>query len=145
MTDEELKIQFENGTLPFALWTHRMHVRVAYIYAKQFPYPEALARLRVGIQAYNRINKVFESPKTGYNETTTVAFLRLISSAMAAYGSIYPTTDSESFCDAHPHLLEKTILRAFYSPEQRRLPEAKSSYVEPDLCSLPEPKSTDNQ
>jgi len=59
---------------------------------------------------------------------------------MAAYEGMFPTSDSESFCDQHPHLLVKTILRTFYSPERRSLQEAKIQFVEPDLSSLPEPE-----
>lgn len=69
----------------------------------------------------------------------TVAFLRLVRSALDAYEDLFPSADSESFCDRHPHLLAKTILRAFYSPERRRQPAAKTQFVEPDLSSLPEP------
>ncbi len=51
MTDEELQFQFEDHTLPFEQWNHRMHVRIAYIYARQFTYPEALIKLQEGIKA----------------------------------------------------------------------------------------------
>ncbi len=139
MTDEELQTHFEDLTLPFELWNHRMHVRIAYIYSKSLSYSDALVRLREGIKAYNKKNKVIESQTTGYNETMTVAFLRLIRTAIDAYEEIFPTEDSESFCDKHPHLLAKTILRAFYSPERRGLPEAKTQFVAPDLSTLPEP------
>ena len=140
MTDEELQIQFENQTLPFDLWTHRMHVRIAYIYSKNLSYSTSLIRLRNGIKAYNKKNNVIETQATGYNETMTVAFLRLIRTTMESYEEILPTKDSESFCDKHPHLLAKTILRAFYSSERRGLPEAKTQFIEPDLSSLPEPQ-----
>ncbi|MCH6258401.1 hypothetical protein MLD52_17710 [Puniceicoccaceae bacterium K14] len=140
MTDEQLQIQFESQTLPFDLWDHRMHVRIAYIYSKSLHYTDALNRLREGIKTYNTKNNVTESQTTGYNETMTVAFLRLIKNTVDSYEGIYPTTNSESFCNKHPHLLAKTILRTFYSPERRSLPEAKTQFVEPDLSSLPEPK-----
>lgn len=141
MKDSELQIQFENQTLPPELWRHRTHVRIAYIYARFLPYEEALSRLRNGIKSYNEKNKVKESPTTGYNETMTVAFLRLVKSAIDSYETVFPAEDSEEFCDTHPHLLAKTILRAFYSPERRRHPDAKTQFVEPDLSSLPEPPS----
>ena len=138
MNDKDLITQFEGLTLPFENWTHRTHVRVAYLYAIAMPYPEALDTIRKRIQAFNRKNKVMESPTSGYNETTTVAFMKLIVSTIQAYGDIKPTSDSESFCDTHPHLLSKTILRLFYSPERRGHPDAKTKFVEPDLCRLPE-------
>ena len=85
MTDEELWNRFEDQTLPFELWDHRMHVRVAYIYSRDLSYSDALIRLREGIKAYNEKNDVGESQFSGYNETMTVAFLRLVRSAMHDY------------------------------------------------------------
>jgi len=135
--DSDLLRQFENRTLPFEQWSHRMHVRIAYLYLRDFPFDDALLKMRSGIKAYNEANKVPESATSGYNETTTVAFMRLIHGTMTAYGKAFPTTDSASFCDTHPHLLSKQILRLFYSPERRMHPDAKSRFIEPDLAPLP--------
>jgi hypothetical protein len=142
MTDAELQRQFEDLTLPFAQWTHRAHVRITYCYLSSLPFDQALDRVRRGIRAYNGHNKVPESPTSGYNETTTVAFVKIIHAIMQAYGTVMPTLDSESFCDTHPQLLNKNILRLFYSPERRMHPDAKSKFVEPDLTALPTVPST---
>jgi hypothetical protein len=136
--DRELLAQFESLTLPFAHWTHRAHVKVAYLYLRQQrDFEAALARLRRGIQAYNAANHVPESPASGYNETTTHAFLRLIDATIGAYGEVFPTPDADTFCDAHPQLLTRHALRLFYSPERRMHPDAKTKFVEPDLAPLP--------
>ena len=42
MDDEELFKQFENLSLPFAQWTHRAHVKVAYLYLSAHPFDQAL-------------------------------------------------------------------------------------------------------
>ena len=42
MSDDEFLAQFENCTLPFDQWTHRAHVRVAYLYLRRHPFREAL-------------------------------------------------------------------------------------------------------
>lgn len=139
MNDSTLIERFENLTLPPFLWNHRTHIRIAYIYCNQFPFDSALEVIRNGIMNYNRINQVEESPTSGYNETTTVAFLRIVKVTMESYGGLLPTTDSEHFCDTHPHLLAKSLLRIFYSPERRGHHDAKTQFVEPDLCSLPDP------
>jgi hypothetical protein len=135
--DRDFVEQFESLTLPFDRWTHRAHVRVAYLYLRQHPFDQALARIRAGIKAYNAANKVPEGPTSGYNETTTHAFLHLVAAVMFAYDKALPVTDSESFCDMHPQLMSKHILRFFYSPAQRMHPSAKVSFVEPDLTPLP--------
>jgi hypothetical protein len=137
MTDAELQTQFENRTLPFSEWTHRAHVRIAYCYLSTRPFAEALDCIRHGIRAYNAANNVPEGPTSGYNETTTVAFIRLIYAVMQAYGKAMPTADSEAFCDMHPQLLHRHVLRFFYSPERRMHPDAKTTFVPPDLTDLP--------
>jgi hypothetical protein len=135
--DREFLQQFESRALPYGQWTHRAHVKVAFLYLRDLPFAAALARLRAGIQAYNAAHGVPEGPTSGYNETTTQAFLRLIAATMAAYGAMFPTPDADSFCDTHPQLLQKHVLRLFYSPAQRMRPEAKWAFVEPDLAPLP--------
>ena len=138
MDDRELLAQFESLTLPFAQWTHRAHVKVAYLYLReQGNFEAALAKLRRGIQAYNAANNVPDTPTSGYNETTTHAFLRLIDATMRAYGDVIPTPTADVFCDAHPQLQHRHALRLFYSPERRMHPEAKTRFVEPDLAPLP--------
>ncbi len=138
MTDDELLRQFEACTLPYEEWTkHRTHVKVAHLYLKQYPYDDALERIRRGIKAYNKAKQIPEGPMQGYNETTTTAFAHLIAAVMQAYGKKFPTTTADEFCDTHPQLLTKYALRLFYSPEQRIHPLAKTQFVEPDLAPLP--------
>ena len=137
MNDEELLRKFEDLTLPFAQWTHRAHVKVAFLYLKLHSFEEALLRIRRGIQAYNAHNQVPESPTSGYNETTTHAFLHLIAATMSNYGQQMPTPTADSFCDTHPQLMTRNVLRLFYSPQQRMHPQAKSRFIEPDLAPLP--------
>ena len=135
--DAELLRQFESAALPFHEWTHRAHVRVAFLYLRTHAFDDALGRMRAGVKALNAANKVRESPTSGYNETTTRAFLHLIAATMAAYDSVFAADTSESFCDAHPQLMTRHALRLFYSPQRRMHPDAKTRFVEPDLAPLP--------
>ena len=137
MDDRELLAQFESLTLPFAQWTHRAHVKVAFLYLREQGFDAALDRLRTGIKSYNGANNVPDTPTRGYNETTTHAFLHLIHATMRAYGEVVPTPDAEAFCNAHPQLQHRHALRLFYSPQRRMHPDAKTRFVEPDLAPLP--------
>lgn len=137
MTDAELLRRFEDCSLPFAQWTHRAHVRVAYLYLCAHPFDEALRRMRVGVQAYNAAKDVPTGPLMGYNETTTHAFLHLIDAVRRAYAETHAVDSADAFCDMHPQLMTKHALRLFYSPGRRILPEAKARFVEPDLAPLP--------
>jgi hypothetical protein len=137
MDDSEFLRQFEARTLPFEQWTHRAHVKAAYLYLRDHPFDEALARMRAGVKAYNAANHVPDGPTSGYNETTTVAFFTLVAATMRAYRQAFPTADADAFCDTHPQLMTRHALRLFYSPERRMHPDAKARFVEPDLAPLP--------
>jgi hypothetical protein len=137
MTDDEHLRAFEELTLPFEQWTHRAHVKVAFTYLRRHAFDEALTRMRDGIRAYNARHAVPETETSGYNETTTHAFLHLIAATMCAYGQSHPTSDAEHFCDTHPQLMTRHALRLFYSPQRRMHPLAKARFVAPDLAPLP--------
>lgn len=136
--DPELLRRFEDCSYPFAAWTHRTHVKIAFLYLRENGFATALEKFRRGIKAYNAANQVPEEQFSGYNETTTHAFLHLVDVTMRAYGRLFPTPDADTFCDTHPQLLSKHVLRLFYSPERRSQPEAKTALVPPDLTALPQ-------
>src|SRR5215212_4172941 len=104
MDDCDFLKQFEDLSLPFAQWTHRAHVKVAFLYLRADGFDAALKKLRRHIKAYNAAHAVPDTPTSGYNETTTHAFLHLIYATMCAYGEIIPTPDADAFVDAHPQL-----------------------------------------
>lgn len=104
---------------------------------KQFPYEQALVRIRDGIQKHNAANAVVEGPTSGYNETMTQAFARLIAATIDAYEPVVPTSTADEFCDAHPQLMTRHVLRLYYSPAIRSNAAAKTQFVEPDLAPLP--------
>jgi hypothetical protein len=137
LNDDEFLRQFENCSLPFEAWNQRAHVKVAFLYLRDHPFDHAVARIRTGIKAYNRAHEVPESDTRGYNETTTRAMMQLVAATIAAYENAIPAPTADAFCESHPQLLNKHILRLFYSPEQRMHPDAKIRFVEPDLTQLP--------
>ena len=135
--DAEFLRLFQTRQLPFDQWTHRAHVKIAYLYLCQFPFSRAISELGPAIQRYNAANKVPESQTSGYNQTTTHALLQIIAAVMRAYAKAFPVETADQFCDAHPELMSKHILRLFYSPQRRMDPRAKTEFVEPDLAPLP--------
>jgi hypothetical protein len=137
MEDNDLLERFERCAIPRPDWTHRAHVQIAYLHVKAYPLADALARLRCGIQALNAANGVEEGPRSGYNETITVAFLRLVECAFRIYDSATPPTSNE-FCDRHPELMSPKVMKLFYSPIVLGNPRSKVEFLEPDLAKLPE-------
>jgi|SRR5580658_557921 hypothetical protein len=135
--DAEFLRLFQSCELPFHQWTHRSHVKIAYLYLSQFPFPHALAELGPAIQRYNAANKVPETQTRGYNQTTTHALLHVIAAVMAAYRKTHPVQSADEFCDKHPELMSQYVLRLFYSPQRRMHPQATTTFIEPDLAPLP--------
>ena len=137
MSDEEILRNFEDCTYPLVEWNQRAHVRVAFIYLSRFPYEAALTRMRNGIKKYNAAHQVPENQTSGYNETTTCALFHIIAATMQAYAKTHPVSTSDEFCDMHPQLMNKHVLRLFYTPGRRMEPGAKTEFLEPDLAPLP--------
>jgi hypothetical protein len=132
--DSDFLKSFEDCTLPFEEWRHRAHIKVAYLYLCQFPYDQALNRIRESIKRYNAATNTPENLERGYHETITQAWLRLVHLALCEYG---PATSADEFLDAQPQLLTHRALRFFYSRERLVSWQAKSEFVEPDLAPLP--------
>ena len=91
MDDHSFLAEFEAAAIPSQRWSHRAHLRMAFLYLRDWPFPDALARIRSGILSLNRANNVQDTPESGYHETVTVAWARIIASTIRAHG---PTEDS---------------------------------------------------
>lgn len=134
MNDDEFIEQFEACTFPFEDWHHRAHVKLAYLYLVRHGFETAGIKLRDGIRAYNAANRVTDSPTSGYHETLTQFWLRMIQTTVQEYGAL-PTADE--FFDFHAELSQKKIHRLFYSAELFMSSLARREFVEPDLTGIP--------
>jgi hypothetical protein len=106
---------------------------MAFLYLRDHPFDEAVARIRSGIQKLNRANGVADGPMLGYHETVTLAWATIVRSTIEVHGA--PLT-FDHFAAQHPHLLAKSLLRTYYSPERIFSPQAKAHFIEPDLVPL---------
>ena len=125
---------FESRTLPFTEWCHAAHIRMAWIYLMRHGLDGALSRARDSIKAYNKANHVVDAPQSGYHETITQAWLRVVFATIRGQDTC---ASSMQFLEAQPHLRVRTLLRVFYSKPRILSPEAKSSFLPPDLSALP--------
>jgi predicted enzyme related to lactoylglutathione lyase len=138
LDDQRFLQQFEDRSLPLAGWHHRQHIKVAYLYLRKYELAEAGQHVADGIRAYNAAHQIADTPTSGYHETMTQAWLRLVDFVLRQYG---PAESADDFFDAHPELWQSKTLRLFYSREQFMSAEAKTRFVEPDLAPLPVSKS----
>jgi len=123
----ELVRLFESCELPGSRWTHRAHLAVAASYLRCYPLSEATDRARIHIRRYNESR----GNLTGYHETITVLFLRLVASELR--------TNPPVLCEFVNDLAGRfpmDSLLGYYSRERLWSDEARAAFVEPDLRPL---------
>jgi hypothetical protein len=133
--DGEFRRRFEAQTIPRSEWTHRAHVRMAYLYVSELPLAAAIDRLRAGIEALNRVNGVHDTPSNGYHETVTIAWATIVAERAGRQQS---SAGFDEFADRHADLFGKDFLLQFYSHGRLFSAEARAAFVAPDRAPLPE-------
>ena len=126
---------FENRTLPKAEWTHRAHLTMGFWYAWHLAPDSALDTVRKGILRLNESHGVVSTPTSGYHETITRAYMRLIGAHIAEDSGVGEWHDRAN------RLLERLgtrdLLLAYYTRDRLMSPVARAAWVEPDLRELP--------
>ncbi len=97
MTDQEFVEAIEACTLPGSEFTHRNHIRLAWLYLTRYAPEVADQRIAGTIQRY--ATSLGAAKK--YNHALTLSWMRRVESAMGAT----PAQDFETFIAAHPDLL----------------------------------------
>lgn len=124
MTDSELRSRFESLSLPPGEFSHREHVRVAWIYLRELPLLEAL---RVFPENLRRFAVAAGVPGL-YHETITWAFLIVINERIARSGA----EDFDGFAAANGDLFERGFLQRWYEPETLESALARETFLFPD-------------
>ncbi len=132
LSDKDFLTSVEKATHPGEAFDHRAHLRLAWLCLREQQGLEAgLARIRDLIRNYAT---ALGAPGK-YHETMTRAWAEFVWSAARR------TPQAETFealVEAHPELLDSRILSNHYSEARLHSPEAKASWVPPDLSPLPE-------
>lgn len=135
LEDDALWAAFGAATLPAAAWTHRAHLRVAWLFLRRHALDEAHLLMRVGIIRLNAAHGLVETPARGYHETLTRLWLSLVAARMRE--ADHPS--SGAFVDAHAAALDRDAAARHYSRERITSARARAVFVAPDLAPLPEP------
>lgn len=123
MHDREFVDAFEACTLPPALFPHRAHVRLAWLYLREQPLLDTLTRYSQGIQRY----AAHLGATAKYHQTITWAYLFLIHERMQR--ADHPTF--EDFAAANEDLFGP-LLERYYSRETLDSELARTTFVLPD-------------
>lgn len=130
-SDVEYLEIFESLNLPIYEWTHRAHVRLAWIYLSTHSFSKALQLLRSGIQRFNDKNGFFQR----YHETVTQVYATLILNRIQ---SAAPYDNFNDFIAANPQLIaRKPPTGPYYSHAHLWSQEGRSLFLPPDLANLP--------
>ena len=133
---DDLAAHFVAATLPKGEWTHVAHLMVGAWHVHHYGPADALTRLRAGIRRLNDAHGTPNSPTSGYHETITVAYVRVITRFLADCPAAMPLAERVAKLVAGP-LVAKDMLFQFYSRERLMTPTARAEWVEPDLAPLP--------
>ena len=130
MSDEQFLAEFEAGTLPKEEFSHRQHVRLAWLYLGRYEFADASRRVVEGIQRFAERHGA-----TGlYHETITQAWLRLIADGRKRAPA---AATFAGFMEANPALAAKGALDPYYDPVRLKTDEARVRFLGPDRASLP--------
>ena len=98
----------------------------------------ALAMLRSGIQRLNDHHGTPNSDTSGYHETITVAYLRLIEAFLSAFDAEVALEKRVEALLEGP-LAERSVLFRFWSRERLMSARARAQWAPPDLAPLAVP------
>lgn len=121
--------QMERCLYPNGGFHHADHIRLAWHYRRTLG-DAAAGRIQ---QTIRQFAASLGHPEK-YHATQTIAWMRLMAAAMACTPRHLEFT---SFLAAHPWLLDRDALLAFYSRECLESGPARASWMEPDLHPLP--------
>lgn len=127
LSDHEFIDQFENLQLNPAYFTHLAHIRLAWLYIKEFGVERAA---NIICDRIRNFDKKFDNGLK-FNKTVTIAFVHLINERQQL--GIY--RDFESFLDANEVLIYeyKELISKHYSFDPFNSEKARHEYLLPDL------------
>jgi len=125
---------FEAGTLPKERWTHAAHILSGAWYVHSLGPDAALAEMRRRIRAYNEAVGTQNTDTSGYHETITVFWIRVLGAELARRPE---TTRAAFVSEAVEHFgPQRDILTRYYSFNVVKSTEARRMWIEPDLMLI---------
>lgn len=130
----ELIIGFEDGTYPVSRWSHQSHIYMAIWYLRRFPLSEASSRIKEGIKAYNISKGGKNTATSGYHETITEFYIRVLVQFLREHADLseadlWEKITMESF-------MESDFPFRYYSKAYLMSTAARRAWYEPDLKSM---------
>lgn len=128
--DQAFRAAFETCAISPDGFNHEAHLRLAYVYLVEYGSDGAHQRMREALLAFLAHYRI---PATKFHETLTRAWVLAVSHFMSKSAS---ASFSEFGAQSQP-LFDSKAMLTHYSAETLFSPEARVSYVEPDLEAIP--------
>lgn len=127
LNDEQFEQQFKVCQFNPAMFSHEAHLRLAYIHINKYGVEIAIQHICSQLLAF--VEMLGATDK--YNKTLTIAAIR----AVNHFISRYKGNNFSEFIEHWPRLNYnfKELMAAHYQIDIYNSPNAKSSYLEPDL------------
>ena len=132
---KELVAQFETCSLPKERWTHEAHFVMALWYCSHQPLPLAMQSIRNGIKKYNVSVGGANTDDSGYHETITVFYTRIIINYLLKKNSTQNFEQKLAGLFQQPFLAKDFPLQ-YYSKNLLMSKDARKQWIAPDIQSL---------
>ena len=121
--------RFERCDFALPEFTHARHLTVACWYLCTLSREEAMERMRRGLQAF-----IAHHGKQGYHETITRFWMEILAGDMRRCP--HDATVPERINAALQRYCNKDLLFSYYSRDRVMSDEARTRWIEPDLCPI---------
>jgi hypothetical protein len=129
--DREFRAAFEAGAYAPADFSHRAHVRLAYVYLAGSDVDLALERMRAALVSFLSHHGI---PASKYHATLTRAWILAVHHFMHRSPE---ASSADDFIERNPLLLDSKIMLTHYSADLLFSDQARADFVEPDLDPIP--------
>ncbi len=130
--DRDFRKQLESCEFPLSDFSHRAHLRLAYVYLVENGTEKSVGLMQAAIHrllAYNSLE-----PAQKYHETITRAWIFAMHHFMS---STVAANSADELIDRNPQMLDSRIMLSHYSPEVLFSDQARQSFLPPDREPIP--------
>ena len=131
---DEFLAAFEAGTLPKPRWTHAAHLLTGACYVHALGEAAAIDKMRLCVKRYNVAVGGQNTDTSGYHETVTVAWIKLLARLLREFSPI----DRGSFAAiaVARYEADRSIWSRYYDFDLVNSVQARHTWVPPTLASL---------
>jgi hypothetical protein len=137
VTEEEIDAflaEFEAGALPKVRWTHGAHLLTGACYVHRLGEAAAIDKMRTCVRRHNESVGTQNSDISGYHETITVAWIKLLARLLRETGPM----ERAAFAALAVGRFEgdRGIFSRYYDFDLPKSVEARRTWVPPTLASF---------